>query len=130
MAESGILTTTEKACSLLAEDVASTYGDIEVFTGVNNEDKAAPCVICWAENATEDFPFSGIWHVKTHIIVKEMAKASSVNGINTLYGDVYSKFITDTIESTLTNKVPSSYYVYQVVFDNTNSNTDGDAWVS
>ena len=131
MAESEVKTTTEKACSLLAGDISSTYGDFSIFTGVNNMEKEAPCVICWAENATEDFPFSAIWHVRTHIIVKEMAMAtSSLDSVNSLYGDVYSKFLTGSIETDLTSKVTASYYVYQVLFDGSNSTTEGDAWVN
>lgn len=127
MSESGVLTTTEKVCSLLATDVVDS--GVSVFTGTDNDDKAAPCVICWSESATEDFPFSGIWHVKTNIIVKQMAADATVDGENTLLGTVHSAFLTNTIETTLTNKSPSNYFVYQVVFDGNSSTQDGDAWI-
>ena len=102
---------------------------MNIFTGTDNEDKKAPAVICYAESCSEDFPFSGIWHVKTNIIVKDMAADSSPDGINSLLGDVYSGFLTSDIETKLTNKLASTYYVYQVVFDVNSSNTDGDAWI-
>ena len=129
--ESGVLTTTEMACALVAEDIVSSYGDINIYTGTDNDDKAAPAVICYAESASEDFPFSGIWHVKTNIILKEMAELDSerVTRLNSLLGDVHSAFLKPNIESTLTSKSPSNYYVYQVVFDGKNSTQDGDAWV-
>lgn len=130
--ESGIVTITEKACSLVLQDILNNTGhkDVNVFRGINNVDKEAPALICWAENATEDFPFSGIFHMRTHIVIKAMAKDTSINNFDKLTGDVHAGFLVDNIEALLTSSIPDQYFVYQIVFDNNSSVEEGDAWVN
>ncbi len=127
--ESGPLTATELVCSRLASRVTQSHSTVTIFTGQDNEDKTAPCVITWAEAATEDFPFSGIWHVRTHIIVKDIAADSTVSQSNALYGDVYSMFLTGSIEIDLTSQSLDTYFAYQVVYEGSSQNVEQDAWV-
>jgi len=126
----GVFITTEEACAQVAAtaSLSSSYSGINVYTGTDNEDKAAPAIICWAQSSTEDFPLSGIWHVKTSIITKQIAITGSVGEMNTFVGDIQSAFLTGSIETTLSNRV-SNYFVYQVLFDSSDSSQDGDTWV-
>ena len=125
--------TTELACQTIAMGALSTAGSgsVNVYTGVGNvEDITAPCVICVANDKSEDFPFSGIWHVKTTIFIKEMAADVSVGEMNTLAGLVENAFLFKGIEAALSSATPN-YYVYQVVSEGGNApQRNGDAWVN
>src|ERR1035437_7422201 len=86
-----ILRTTELACQALATSSllnANVTGNVVV--GIDNVDKEAPIVVCYAESATEDFPHSGIYHVATTIVCKEMAADTDITGSqlsNTIFSD-------------------------------------------
>ncbi len=130
----GIYTTTEAACYQIATTASlnsayNTYRPITVYTGTGNvEDLQAPAVVCRAESATEDFPLSGLWHVRTSIICKEMAHDSTVPNMDTFIGDIQQSFLTGSIDTELSNAVPD-YFVYQVLFDGLGFQPEGDAWI-
>lgn len=119
-----ILKTTELACQALATASLSTAGvNGLVTTGMDNVDKVAPIVVCYAENATEDFPYSGIYHVATTIVCKEMAADTDMTG-SILSDTIFSNFLTG---STITNlNTYPGYFVYNVLVTDTKDSWEGD----
>ena len=93
--------------------------------GIDNDDKIAPAVICYADGATEEFPNSGIYHVRTSIIVKELAADTDVTSSLGYY--IFKSFLSGSAK-TILNNYPH-YYVYDWFVENTNENTQNDAWV-
>ena len=121
-----ILRTTELACEVLASaSLAAASITAMVVTGVDNSDKdTAPLVVCYAETATEDFPYSGIYHVATTIVAKEMAADTDV--INTEVSDtVFSNFLSSSTIPFL-NTYPG-YFVYNILVTDTKDSWEGDA---
>lgn len=127
-----IMVKTEEACVKVVTDalvVAGYVPETNVFvrTGVDNEDLNAPAVICHAVEATEDFPYSGIYRVTANVAVKEMAADVNANDIGVLPDTVFHAFLVDNIEQLLGDGV-FNYFVYQLRIDSTGNNTSGDAW--
>jgi hypothetical protein len=122
-----ILLTTETACASLATSasVSASLG-LNVYTGIDNEDKEAPAVICSAISATEDFPQSGIWHVKTFIKVKEIAEDTTNKGNASTA--IFQRFLTGSINTDLKNNA-SNFYVFDVFAEDSQNTQEGDAWV-
>lgn len=127
-----LLIKTEQACAQVVTDYVTSLGyvpetNIFIRTGIDNEDQVAPMVICQAESATEDFPYSGIYRAVVYITVKEMTGDTSRSNIGDLADKVFHSFLVDNIETLLNNSV-SNYYVYQVRIEDTIDETTGDAW--
>ena len=129
-----ILRTTELACVALAYS-ASLSANLGlsigsgIYAGIDNVDKAAPAVICYAESATEDFPFSAIHHCKTHVMVKEIAYDTPVS--SSISDAVFSAFMNDSGSNStkdILNRYPG-FFCYEFFIDGTNDSTSGDAWV-
>ena len=120
-----ILRQTELACANLATaSLASAAVTASVTTGVANIDQAAPLVLCYAETATEDFPYSGIYHVSTTIVCKEMAFDTDTLATK-LSDTIFSNFLTGSTVPRL-NAYPN-YYVYNVLVTDTKDSMEGDA---
>lgn len=126
-----ILLTTEAACDAIASaiDVSAYEGffsSVNFYTGIDNEDKKGPCVICSAANATELAPDLGVYEVNAAIIVKEQATKAN-RETTTLADTIFGGFLTGSIESELSNSIPN-YKVYKVWQENQQSNIDGKFW--
>jgi hypothetical protein len=119
-----ILTATETACAKVAATLGNGY---TVYTGVDNIDINDPAVICYAESASEDFPFSGIWHVKTSITIKQMAYDHTTGSMDSLVGTIMSGFLNGGIEAAL-SATGLNYAVYQVVPEPHQERTNAEAW--
>jgi len=123
-----ILRQTENACAALAysasvsASLGLTFGN-GIYTGLDNEDKDAPAVVCFAESATEDFPFSGMYRVKTHILIKEMAADTSMS--SSLATTMFEAFCNSGTKGVLNQY--SGYFVYEYFIDGTHDLTNGDA---
>ena len=120
-----ILQTTELACQALA--TASLFSASIaglVTTGIDNVDKTAPIVVCYAESAVEDFPYSGIYHVATTIVVKEMAYDTNVIS-SQLSNTIFKSFLTSSTIPTL--NIYPNYFVYNVLVTDTKDSWQGDA---
>jgi len=98
-----------------------------IYTGLDNENKSAPCVIVWAEKAVEyDFRDSGMWNVTLHILTKEMAADSNIT--SSLADNVFSYLSNGNLMMPQLNAY-SGYYVYKYWNSATNDLTNGDALV-
>ena len=130
-----ILRTTENAfaaCALSASVSASlglTMGN-GIYTGIDNTDKVAPCVVCFAESATEDFPFSAIHHVKTHVVVKQMAfdQSNTSSLADTIFGAMMFDSTGSNATKTVLNRYPG-YFVYDYFIESTSDSVSDDAWI-
>jgi hypothetical protein len=129
-----ILRTTELACVACAysASLSASLGlsiDNGIYAGIDNTDKAAPAVICYSDSATEDFPFSAIHHVRTHVMVKQIAADTlTTSGIS---DTIFSAFMQDSgsrATKTILNNYPG-FYCYEYFITDTSDNVDGDAWV-
>jgi hypothetical protein len=125
-----ILRLTEEACASLATSAIAGSPDgitALVYTGIDNLEKSAPCVICYAESAKEDFPHSAIYNVSTNIMIKEMAydtnKSSSLSDL------IFKTFLSTVTKGTLNSYSTSSYYVYEYWVEDTTNRVDGDSWI-
>lgn len=121
-----ILTLTETACANLCLSASTANGfTVNVYTGLDNEDKQAPAVICTCVDATEDFPDSAIWHIKTAITVKEIASDTEVT--STLADSIFSVLSTATNEQ-ISGSV-SGLAVYDINLGEYSKTQDQNAWV-
>jgi len=118
-----VMKTTEAAAKSLVKTLPITAS---VFTGIDNETKLAPCVIIQAESATEEFPFSGLFFVKTKIRIKEMAADTDTD--SGLSKTVFDAFMDSNIATNLAAQT-SSYSVASVWVDNAENSIEGDACV-
>jgi hypothetical protein len=129
-----ICLTTETACNSIASaiDVSAYEGlfsTVQFYTGIDNEVKKSPCVICAAIDAQEEAPDTGIYHVKTQIIVKERA-ATANRETTTLADTIFRGFLTGSIEQSLSNNA-TNYFVYKVFQpDPQQSGLEGKQWVA
>lgn len=126
-----ILLKTEEACAALATSASISFGytpetDIFIRTGIGNYDMQAPAIVCYAENGTEDFPFSGIYRVTANVVVKQMA-ADVTGSFGFISDPIFHTFLGPNIESLLINLV-SNYYVYKLILSETSDDTNSDAW--
>jgi hypothetical protein len=122
-----ILRTTELACQALATQSllnANVTGNVVV--GIDNVDKEAPIVVCYAESATEDFPYSGIYHVATTIVCKEMAADTDITG-SQLSNTIFSNFLSGSTIPVL-NTYPG-YFVYGYWVTDSKDSWSGDAHI-
>jgi hypothetical protein len=119
-----ILRTTELACQALATaSLVSAAVVASVNTGIDNLDKQAPLVVCYAESATEDFPYSGMYHVATTIVCKELASDTNVDTTK-LSDTIFSSFLGGSTITTL-NTYPG-YFVYNILVTDTKDSWEGD----
>jgi hypothetical protein len=129
-----ILRTTELACVALAysASLSANLGltiDNGIYAGISNTDKQAPAVICYTESATEDFPFSGIHHCRTHVMVKQIAYDTSTS--SSLSDAVFGTFCSGSngaYAKDILNRYPG-FFCYEYFIDGTSDSVDGDAWV-
>ena len=121
-----ILITTENAlASASLATVISASLVVNVYTGIDNDEKSAPAIICSCADATEDFIGSGVWHIKSSIIVKEIAFDTSVS--SSLATTLFNKIIEMT-PSQLSN-CTSNYSVYDFWIDGNEQSQQDDAWI-
>lgn len=123
-----ILVATERACAALAASAsvsASIDDEISIYCGIDNEEKVAPAVVISCESATEEFPNSGVWHVKTDLRVKEIAADSSTS--SSLASVVFEAFLRDSTREVLS--VYPGYNCYDLIVEDTANTQEGDAWV-
>lgn len=121
-----ILVTTERACAEIAASASiSASLTCTVYTGMDSDDKVAPAIICNAYDAVEDFPESGVWHVKTNIIVKEIAADTDMS--SSLANTMFERFSTITNEE-LSGSV-SNFGVYNIQMEGCTNTQEEDSWV-
>jgi len=129
-----ILRTTELACAALAYSASVTSGlgltiDKGIYAGISNVDKEAPAIICFCDNATEDFPFSGISHCKTHVLVKQIAYDTSTT--SSLSDTIFNAFCSGSngvYAKDILNRYPG-FFCYEYFIEGTSDSMSGDAWV-
>jgi hypothetical protein len=120
-----ILRQTELACQALATaSLAASTVSASVTTGIDNVDKTAPLVVCYAESATEDFPYSGIYHVATTIVVKEIGYDTDVTSTQ-LSDTIFKNFLSSSTIPIL--NIYPNYFVYNVLVTDTKDSWQGDA---
>jgi hypothetical protein len=134
MASQPLLLKTELACKAIAEsqdvDAYKTlfgFGQVRFLTGIDNEEKQGPCVICSAQEASEIEPETAVYTVRVDVIVKECA--SKVNRETTTLADtIYRAFLTGSIETDLSSNA-ANFHVYHVGVDSQRNSMDGKYWV-
>jgi hypothetical protein len=120
-----ILVTTERALANLIASSLEESVNVTIYGGMDNEEKTAPACIISAEEATEEFPNSGVWHVKTNIIVKEIA-ADTVKD-NSIAGTIFEALLSNDTKDKL--NLNSDYYVYDIITEDTLNSQEQDAWI-
>ncbi len=124
---SAILVSTEKACAVIAAmAIANAALQASVYTGLDSDDKNAPAVICSAESATEDFPASGLWHVRAIITTKEIAADTVTPSV--LSDVIQEAFLSDDTINNLNNAIPQ-FFVFDVLTPEVSNTQEVDAWV-
>ena len=119
-----ILVKTEDRLADFMASSSLSASAVNIYRGQGNEDKEAPALIIVADNATEEFAGSGIWHVKTEFRVKELASDTSVT--SSLADTVFSAFLNDNTKNQLSG---SGYYCYDLFVEDTANSRDGDTWI-
>jgi hypothetical protein len=133
----GILPTVENACKLLVlQMIASgsfTIPTGSVHTGIDNEQKTVPEVICYAEDAEQLYDISAAsgfdwWKVKTNIIVAHNA-ARSTRDVATAEADsIFNAFFDVSASIYLTN-ITSSFSCADVLDRKYSNLMEQDSWV-
>jgi hypothetical protein len=130
-----ILLTTETACNAIAQSCnVSAYegflSTVNFYTGIYNETKSAPCVICAATEAMpepQDCPNLGNYIVRASIIVKERATKAN-RETTTLADTIFRGFLTGSIAQNLISNAPN-YFVHNAWVENHLSGVEGKMWV-
>jgi hypothetical protein len=120
-----VLTKTEDMIAHFLASSSLSASAINIYRGLGNEDKTAPALIIVAESGTEEFPNSGVWHVKTGLMVKELAADSNIT--SSLASSVYEVFLNNT--TTKQALSGSGYYCYDLFVEDTANSIEGDTWV-
>lgn len=122
-----ILTTTENALASasVATLLSASISDTSVYTGIDNEVKVAPAIICSCSEAVEDFQSSGVWHIKASIMVKEMAADTNVS--SSLATTIFEKIV--GLSTTQLANCTSNFAVYDFWLDGHEQTQQEDAWV-
>ncbi len=119
-------TATEQACAAYLASVGTLPEGTHIFTGMENEKMQTPCVICFGDSATPDFPEGGIWHVTTRISTKEIYSKTEVD--STLASIVQEAMLADDIAERLTANA-SYLSVLSVNVSDASTQTSGDVWM-
>jgi hypothetical protein len=62
---------------------------MQIYRGINNETKDAPATIVTAVSATEEFLGSGLYHVKTQIMVRHLASDTDPSDAEAQAGQIF-----------------------------------------
>lgn len=104
---------------------SSMSASVRVYGGVDDETKVAPCIICDAMQAREDFQDGGVWHVATDIKLRAMAGDSTPIAFDALADNMYSLVLSDTLDL---GSGSADLSVYDIVVVNSQQQKSGDAW--
>jgi hypothetical protein len=99
---------------------------LNVYTGIGNEEKEAPAAIISALSATEDFPQSGIWHVKTRILVKNIAADTEEQGADSMADTVFAACLASNVSTTL--ETFGGFKIFDLFIETSEQDEAGDAW--
>jgi len=114
-----------KVESAIASLVAALDLDgVNVYKGLGDDVKEAPCVIIEANDATDEAFGLGVWRVPVAIHVKEIAADLETESIAQ---EVFNAILTPTIAADIQG-AGSNLAVYDVLADSQAEETDGDSF--
>ena len=108
---------------------SSLSSSLSVYPGMNNADKEAPCIVCYADDAVQEFDKIFVWHVRTNIIVKTMAEDMTNKNADSL-ADTTFENICDPSTVTALGTYSDTLTVYDIQVKSMNRTFDGDAWIT
>lgn len=114
----------ETAAKAVVDSLA--ISGLNVYMGLNNEEKVAPCAVVHALPANEDFVGGGIWHVPLDVMVVHMA-ADDTGENDTVANSVFEKFCSSDIATNLQSGV-SGLAVLDVFVGGMDSTIEQDAY--
>ena len=120
--------------SYISSSLNSGSLSVNVFTGIDNEDKSPPVAIVQCGSMNEVVFNSRCYEFDVSIIVKEIAYDETVDSYSTIAGNVLSLF-TDSVSGSaaissfnLQNGIGMRFW--QIRIDGYRQETSGDAWVN
>lgn len=110
--------------------ISSSYErPLQIYRGMDNEDKSAPCIIVAAQGSQEVVLYTGIMRCPVTITVKEMAADLSGSDMGTLADKVFDLALTSSFDLTAYDTIGGLGVMDTVVTD-LKVRPEGDAWVS
>lgn len=120
-----ILLTTEQTCAMIAATASvSASLTCTVYTGLDSDEKTAPAIICSSDSAVEEVPYTGVYRVRTDIIIKENA-ADTTGSLGSLSNVIFEKFLTIDTGSFSSG---SNMSAYDIQVEGTDNSVEGDVW--
>lgn len=119
------------------EDAWTTYlsssisSSINIYRGIDWVDKEGPAVICFAESADEDFPYSGVYHVRMTIHFRyPFEDSSSLASRNVITEELDRKVLGNPdLVNSLTGST-TNLGIYAITFAGGSNGFAGDSWIS
>lgn len=102
---------------------------VAFYTGLNNEDKAAPCVIVESARASETYYGTNIYRMSVKVTVAEMAADIDKDSIGQLASKVFNCFF-DPNRATNFSNTDYGYTVFQVQPLDMENETSEDAIIN
>jgi len=127
------LKTEQAICTFISASInasGSGFTDVNVYTGIDNEDKTPPAVVVWCKNSQEVVFNSRCYAFDVDITVKEIAADNTVSDYDSLSGNIFSYFA-DSISGSaaiLNNSSITGIRFWQIQMIGYDNNVSGDTW--
>lgn len=106
---------------------SSLSGSVNIYTGVDDDTKIAPLIICDANSAREEYFGGGLWHCTVDVKVRAMALDQTPEAFDTWVDTAYALILDDTLDLGIYS---DSLSVFQIAVQNNQQSRTGDAWES
>jgi hypothetical protein len=113
----------ETAFAQLVANLAIT--GLEVYTGLDNDEKDAPAVIVSAGTAREECVGCGVWHVPLTIHVRQIAADTEEDAADAIAGQVFTACVEADVTA-LGNL--ASIKIFDLLTNENGQGESGDAW--
>ena len=117
----------ENACATLFASSSLVSSSLHIYTGVDDDTKVAPLIICDANSAREEFLGSGVWHCNVDIKIRAMALDHTPAQFDTFVDTAYELILSESLDL---GAYSTDLSVYQIAVVNSQQSISGDAWES
>jgi hypothetical protein len=108
----------------------SGFTGVNVYTGIDNEDRTPPAVTVWCKGINEVVFNSRCYAFDVDITVKEMAADTIVDDYSSLAGNVFAYFADSVSGSAALTSTTTGLRVWQIQMVSYDNNVSGDTWTN
>ena len=117
--------------SVLMNTTGSGNGNVNIYTGIDNEDKYPPAIVVNCKMAQEVYFNTRVYAFDVDVTVKGIANDETIVSYQTLAGNVFAYF-TDSVSASAAIApfaTPIGMNFWQVQIGHFEELHDGDAWI-